>query len=826
MANETASTWLEPTDRLDLRAPWGKAGSEENTHPLICHALDTMAVAELLIEKMFSPWLRNELRSAFAPIGGAGAWLAFLAGLHDLGKLSPAFQALRRDLAVALMGEPAASELRKMPDPKLLGQRVDVPHGVLTVIHMERIMLQWGATRHAAGEIAYALGGHHGFIPRAATVNEARKKHRDHGGPLWAHWCAEMVDELLRLRGLQLPEPAAWAEFQVDLRVVVALSGLTSVSDWIASDTTNFPYAGASVDLSEYVVTTRRQARQAVDRLNWTAWQVPADVSFAGLFKATPRPVQAVVEALGDRFDEPTLLVVEAPTGEGKTKAALQAAARTVRAARESGQEQGLFFATPTKATGNQAYREIKSMLELHQPGLAVRLLHGSAGEFLAAEALATRDEGAVRPVGVGEDSDSSAQIDAREWFTHNKGLLAALGAGTWDQMLMAGIRSKHVFVRLVGLSGKVVVIDEVHAFDTYTSTLLDRVLQWLGFMGVSVILLSATLPAHRRTQLISRWREGLGRARQDVSARTTELVYPRVTCATAEDVAVVPARASGLNADRRMRLSFVSDDELVDWLLRTVRDGGCLAVVHNLVRRVEHTHTKLEEAIQNLPEGQRPHLFSITGQMSDKARYEVEEELRELFGPPNKTEASNSHRPTRAIVVGTQVLESSLDLDFDALVSDLAPIDSLIQRMGRVQRHGTVHRRFPHLSELSMVIAGVQDTMQGPVLPPYTGSVYPRTLTWRTWAVLKDRTSIQSPAQVPELIEQVYGETPVEYPQGWKDTETADEQLTRKKDNASADVRIIYVPPPAVGRSLKDLTALATYAGRTRGESGRNERA
>ncbi|MER7369323.1 CRISPR-associated helicase Cas3' [Nonomuraea wenchangensis] len=814
---------------IDLRTPWGKAGAEEITHPLICHALDTAAVAELLFPKMFNPLLRDKLRLAFAPLGAVQAWMAFLAGLHDLGKLSPAFQALRRDLATALMGEPAASMLRKMPDGRLLGERVDIPHGVLTTVHIERIISEWGAPRRTSLDVAYALGGHHGFMPRSATVIEARKKRGDHGGLLWANWCSEMVTELLRLRGLALPPASAWGSLHLDLGILVALSGLTSVSDWIASDTTNFPYAGSTVDLGEYVSRAHRQAHRAVDRLGWTAWQVPNDVTFRGLFKATPRPVQEVVEALGRKSDEQVLLIVEAPTGEGKTKAALQAAAGMVRSARDAGEELGLFFATPTKATSNQAYREIREMLKQHQPDLAVRLLHGSAAEFLAAESATADGAGAVQPTGVDEDGGSSTQADAREWFTHNKGLLAPIGVGTWDQVLMAGIRSKHVFVRMTGLAGKVVVIDEVHALDTYMSTLLDRVLRWLGFMGVSVILLSATLPAHRRSQLIGSWRDGLGQSNEQSPAATSDLIYPRVTCAAAEDITVAPVRASDLNADRRVRLSIVPDDDFVEWLLDTVKEGGCLAVVHNLVRRVEQTFTKLEEAIKHLPSKERPQLFCITGQMPDKARYEVEEQLRTAFGPPmssedQEDEAAQPRRPVRAIVVGTQVLESSLDLDFDALASDLAPIDSLIQRMGRVQRHGPVHQRYPHLQELTMAITGVRDTPAGPVLPPYTGSVYPRALTWRTWAVLRGVTAVRSPAQVPELIEQVYGETPVAYPPTWRDTDGADDQWARKRENAAADVQIIYLPPPDPQRSLKDITALATYAGRTRSGSGRHE--
>lgn len=813
---------------VDFRVFWGKADKGSEIHPLICHAIDTMAVAELLFEKLFSPWIRARLASAFAPVGDARAWVSFFCGLHDLGKLSPAFQALRRDLAVGLMGEPAATVLRAMPDHQELGQRVDTPHGVLTTVHMDRILRQWGAPRRTAQDVAYAIGGHHGFIPRSATVIEARKKWGDRGGETWDGWCDGLVNELLRRWELASPPVSSWEQVRIELGLITAVSGLTSTSDWIASDTGNFPYAGAEVDLDTYVAQARSQAAVAVERLGWISWMPPEDVSFTGLFKEEARPVQKAAEALGHIFGSPTLLIVEAPTGEGKTKAALQVAAQAARSAGETHDGLGLYFAAPTKATSNQAYHAIKGMLASHQPDLTVRLLHGSSGEFLAAQTPAHAAGGEVRPVCVNEDEETPGQSDAREWFTHKKGLLAPVGAGTVDQVLMAGIRSKHVFVRLAGLSGKVVVIDEVHAFDTYMSTLLDRVLGWLGLLGVSVILLSATLPAHRRTQLISTWRAGKG-CSQESGAGQQISAYPRITYATGDDIAAFPVGVSDLNADRLVKLDTVADDELVDWLISRVRKGGCLAVVHNLVRRVEDTCAKLEKAIEKLPTEERPELWVITGQMANGPRYEVEEKLRERFGPATKDYSCpwprNPHRPVRAIVVGTQVLESSLDLDFDAMISDLAPIDSIIQRMGRVQRHGNVHRRFSHLAELTVAITGVIETGKGPVLPPYTGAVYPRALTWRTWAVLKDRTHVHSPTEVSELIEQVYGTHPVAYPPGWRGGEKADEQLARKKDNQSADVRLIYLPLPEPDRSLKDMTAQATHAGKTRSRSGPHER-
>lgn len=815
-----------PRYRLHVRSPWGKLGNSDVPHPLVCHVIDTTTVAELLFDKLLSARLRSKFASAFAPIGEARTWVAFFCGLHDLGKLSPAFQALRADVAVQLMGEPAAGAIRRMPDCKRVG-RIDTPHGVLTAVRVEPMLRAWGASLRTAQDLANAIGGHHGFFLRSETLRQARSGVRDHGGDLWKDWCVEFAEHVLQLRNLPKPSEAAWAQLYIETDLLVVLSGLTSVSDWIASAESNFPYAGADIDLAAYVKRATEQAREAVRRLDWIPWEPLEETRYKNLFGEGPRQMQLDVEQLTHELEAPLMLVVEAPTGEGKTKAALQAAARLARSGSGSGPGTGLYFATPTRATSNQAYCEISDLVNRHQPELAVRLLHSSAEDFLIAQRMRNQEDEALQPSSVDEDGDPAVAADAREWFTRKRGLLAPVAVGTVDQVLMAGIRSRHVFVRMTGLSGKVVVIDEVHAYDPYMSTMLDRVLQWLGFLGVSVILLSATLPAHRRHDLVRSWRTGL-LGHNVTSLALDAVAYPRITYATAETSKTVPTAVSGLNADRRMTVIRVPDEEMVSWLLEQVRPGGCVAVIHNLVRRVEKTQTILEEAISKLPAEERPELYVITGQLSAKARSEVEDQLRSAFGPPSRKEEPDSPckerrvevaRPARAIVVGTQVLESSLDLDFDLLVSDLAPIDSLIQRMGRVHRHGDAHPRPAHLAELTLAITGVEETDKGPKLPPYTGSIYPKAFTWRTWALLRDRMAIHSPDDVAELIEKVYGPQPVTCPLGWTALDEAALTLEKSHANQHFDARVLYLPWPRRDMPLRDMTGRAGSSRQTRRE-------
>lgn len=804
-------------EQPDVRAAWGKAGRAQVPHPLVCHAIDTAAVAEVLLPVLLGPRCRDELLAGLAPLGNGAGWVAVLCGLHDLGKLSPTFQALRDDLTLRHMGAAAAGNIRLLTRIKGVG-RTDTPHGLFTAVHVKRLLGKWGARREVAAALASVLGGHHGFFPTAASLNEAEAKVNHHGGSTWAGWCDMLVDELMRLWHLSAASPRAWSDVQVRIGGAVGLAGLVSVSDWMASDTANFPYAGADVELVAYTEKARELAAQAVGRMDWSRWQPPVDTSFRCLFPRTgdgPRPIQQVLERLGDSWTASGIVIVEAPTGEGKTKAALQCAATFVRQLGLS----GLYVGMPTRATSNHLFHEISDFFGDHAAELRTRLLHSSADAHLAAEALRVGSGSReLHPSDVGRDEPGEGEMLARDWFTRKRGLLAPVAVGTVDQALKTVIRSRHVFVGLAGLSGKVLVVDEVHAYETYMSTLLDRLLWWAGRLGIPVVLLSATLPSSRREELVRSWCAGrTGGDPHDVPALPESSTYPRITWSDGTDHQVHAAGVAQLNADRIVQLVRLNDGEVIDWVLDRIEQGGCAAVIHNIVRRAEETFGLLKNAVARLPEAQRPELIFLTGRVVPRTRHEVEERLRSAFGP------EAPQRPRRAIVVGTQVLEQSLDLDFDLMVSDLAPVDSLIQRMGRVQRH---HRapRSAHRHPPVLALTGVEDTPQGPRFPPYTTSVYQRMLLLRTWAVLRGKREVRSPDQVLELVDTVYGSwDAVPCPPGWEQQwHTAAGQLERARKNDEYDAREIYLPQPWDDQDIGKLTVRSTSSRRTRKERGR----
>jgi CRISPR-associated endonuclease/helicase Cas3 len=278
----------------DIRAVWAKAGSGSTPHPLICHALDTAAVAELLTDILLGPYAREQLLGAFRPLGAAGDWIAVLCGLHDLGKCSPAFQGLRAALAAELLPEAEARDVERAAAWRQPLIRTDTPHGLLTAVHMERILAGWGTSPETARSIARMLGGHHGVILEAAAIRQARHAVGDRGGRDWQLQCDSIARQVVELRGLPDPAELPWQEIQVPPSPAVSLAGLATVSDWIASSLPPADYAGADVDLGPYPEKAHRFAAAKVAALGWVRWAAPADTRFGTLFPAEPgpRPVQ------------------------------------------------------------------------------------------------------------------------------------------------------------------------------------------------------------------------------------------------------------------------------------------------------------------------------------------------------------------------------------------------------------------------------------------------------------------------------------------------------------------------------------------------------
>lgn len=733
-----------------IEALWGKTGERDRRvaqgewHPLLCHVVDTTEVVFWLWDRVLGVRQRS-LIAGDADLGVARRRSAALGGLHDLGKATPCFQVRAKNPARAAAVEQAGLSLAGS------ASKPHVLHALLSARFVYERLTAQGLPFPSAAWPALVVGGHHGSFPSSHWRGAGTRLQL--GGAAWATARQELADLVFSQAGVV---PADWDEVP-SIPSQVATAGLVILADWLASNTDLFAYtSGVPAD---YLQRAQRQAHDIPTVLDiGRPWRPDAtncaDVTV--LFGCRwpgkpPRPIQELAHDLARRAQGTGLLVIEAPMGEGKSEAAL-AAAEVVAARCGS---DGIFLGLPTQATANQQFARIKTWLKTFgQPIPTLALAHGKARR--------QEDYRKVLISGVDPDDQSGkATLAALDWLAGSKkALLAHVVVGTVDQLLLAGVAARHVALRHLALAGKVVIVDEVHAYDAYMSMILHRVLAWLGAEGVPVILLSATLPSQSRQELVS--------AYGGISAETVDQGsdYPRLTWVDAPTptpsvahpvTATCPAwRSSTALCEFREE---TGDDgtRVAEWAFTQVKDGGCLLIIRNTVARAQKTFA----ALRRLMAANEITLVHAAFTAADRRR--LDKEMTSKFGPPDENGTSSLSRPVRHIVVATQVLEQSLDVDFDVLITDLAPIDLLLQRLGRVCRHARNDRaeRFVHAR---MIVVGFEDrNTLPPAFPTGSVAVYGEYLLARTAAVLMQGAhSIRVPDDVPLLVDAVYSDEQV----------------------------------------------------------------
>jgi len=456
----------------------------------------------------------------------------------------------------------------------------------------------------------------------------------------------------------------------------------------------------------------------------------------------------------------------------------------------------GLFVALPTQATTDAIFGRIVDWLDRIpqaqlQIGASVWLGHGKSRLNQTYQGFAGATD--VREVDTDGSHDGPlTRVATHAWLSgRKKASLASIVVGTIDQLLFTGLKSRHVALRHLGVAGKVVVIDEVHAYDCYMSSYLDRVLSWLGAYRVPVVLLSATLPPGRRSELIAAYRG----ERADLSTSQVS-GYPLVTTADAAGVRARTVQPSSRRLD--VKVTQLSDDlgELGDTLVSALEHGGCALVVCNTVRRAHDAATALQEVFG----AEQVTLTHARFLAADRAARDVD--LLDRFGSPGRLKDRGTTRPHRHVVVATQVVEQSLDVDFDVLVTDLAPVDLVLQRMGRMHRH--VRLRPEGLSVPWCYLRGVGDMTQdqAPKFDRGSVAVYGTDALLRAAVTLASKVGgqVALPDDIPTLVEQAYAEH-IAVPSGW--AEAADDAATKaarvmSDRRASAEVFQLAAPQVA----------------------------
>jgi len=605
-----------------------------------------------------------------------------VAALHDVGKVSPTFQEkIHRGISGYIPNS----------------------HEALVNVNPEHEQ-QWGghagtslATLKTLGWPTWAqivVGQHHGSLPYVTLQSTDSPM----GGSAWHQEREQVCESIANVLGASRP-PIDISE--VDILIA---SGITTVADWIAS----------AEPLSGMKSPSDFDIQKAVSAAGFTGQSELLSLSFKQTFGFDPRTEQ---ECLIESISGPGVYILEAPMGVGKTEAALYAAYKMM----QQGIAHGIYFALPTQITSNKIYERINSFLGSITPAgrsASSKLLHSNSD--LTRQAM-------------GEDCDAG-----RSWFDSKKrGLLAPFAVGTIDQALMAAMNIKHGFVRAFGLSNKVVILDEVHSYDLYTSRLLIELVRLLREMECVVILLSATLHKDLRQQLLG----------EECSADHYPLVISQKVGMGTSTAAI------HINTSNIVKIMMISNDPTCfEEAVKRAAQGQQVLWVENSVSEAQSLYRRFKDVCEK--EGIELGLLHSRFTPSD--RNNIERKWLDLFGKNSGELRSKQGR----ILIGTQVLEQSIDIDADFLVSRLAPTDFILQRIGRLWRH-TQPNRNPLAHREAWIITPDKEQLDriGTRAFGTSAFVYDSYVLLRSFDVFYELTEVSLPGDIRTLVNETYCE-------------------------------------------------------------------
>lgn len=839
---------------LGARLAWAKTGADEDSLvglwlPLVGHGMDATDVAEHLWDEWLSEGQRALLARPFRQLGddapAAGrSFLKLAAALHDVGKATPSFarqvptfaDKMRcAGLSMAERGSLEAQEERWFK------------HALAGSLLIERMGEQRGWSAPVTVALASLAGGHHGMPARTDQKREARRSSNLLGTATetdaWEVAQDELVDYLTQYAGPDI----LFSEAEFDLPSLVLYQGCVTISDWIASSSEYFPLTPEADVNFRYLRLGGQQKRRhrALERFQlpagWSPHNEGEDATellrsrFKVPFRA--RPLQEAAVGAAREVEGAPLMIIEDVMGSGKTEAALLAA--EILAARFGAR--GLLVALPTQATTDAMFERILGYLDgalTKSPGgptspmHSTALLHGRSGWSRRYSALKRTGrmffdrshgdfeidmgEGVVDPDYAGMSFTS--KVAAHPWFRgRHAAILSSFVTTTVDHLLMGALQIKQLPVRHAGLSGKVVIFDEAHASSDFMNFFAERVMQWLGAYGVPVVVLSATLTDELRTRLIEAYEQGrstqVGPTRtpapeplaasgllpppEEAPAATSgELTfasemrpYPRLTIADVAGVRTVPL-AAALEPTTVKLLAHGPETTTAEVVLEVAKErSGNILVVCNTVGEAQRTYAELSRDLQEA-------VRLVHSRYTAADRLANDDYLLRLYG------RDTAERPDFSIVVGTQVLEQSLDIDFDVLVTQLAPMDLLLQRIGRMHRHQG-RERPEAFSNPVCHVTNVPRFEEEPLLDAGSRKVYrdfkllAAAVTVGPDAFEAGGTTIELPNEVATVVEKA-ARVREDVPAAWRRPVAAAvsaEETARK--NAAATVRGTLVPSP-----------------------------
>ena len=694
--------------------------SRPQIHPALWHMLDVGAVAHRMLQ--IQPIASEQVDQA----------LALLAALHDIGKISASF----RDMLLC-------GKTQKW---------LHWQHTAILLRHHDDLLSEILAGTDSIRKIFYeSVAGHHGGPRRSVSRDYLIQQQVREIGTDALDDSRKAIMEIARL----FPKASIRGLSENDaISLSWQTNGLVVLCDWIGSNTDWFPPYQPDCLIEEYWQRSQRLAEVAIDR----AGLIPSMPALDGSSKILlpeflPRPMQKAV-ADCNLPDGPLMCVIEDVTGSGKTEASLILAARLMKA----GKADGLYFALPTMATANAMLDRMESTASVLFDGIPTfGLAHGRAHLSETFRNIMGRD-----------CSNPESGPHCGTWLSDDRRriLFCDVGVGTIDQALFAVLPTRFNALRLRGLQRKVLIVDEAHSYDPYMEAQLRRLLTFHSRLGGSAIVMTATLPQNMKDRYTKAFQQGLSSIRPtrgsrrshavDVEYKTVEKPYPALTViGNAKDLTRVDPEATAIRKVVVNRLVCTSD--AVNLIALSARQGAACVWVRNAVDDAIAAFKSLQS------EGIKAELLHARFAICD--RLKKERRLQKRFGRNGTGRRGN-------VLIATQVVEQSLDLDFDVMVSDLAPIGALIQRAGRLWRHMGDHpaakrpvETGPNLHVLSPDPDLVTDRNWLKQVLDKGAYVYPVPVMWRSAKALFDCGYLLEPDGLCELIEKVEGVDPLQLP-------------------------------------------------------------
>ena len=565
----------------------------------------------------------------------------------------------------------------------------------------ERYQFHGGATYIAlrdlgiTDKLAWALGSHHRILIKD-NLELFTSNNALLGGSSWAKERENLFKELKNY--FQVKEIPAF-----DSPHVETIAGITQQADWL----------GSSESFEKPTTQWEALTSTVLKENGFIAPRIKKNLTFEQIFGFSPRDTQ---QKFIDSVTGPGVYILEAPMGSGKTEAALYAAYKVL----SQGQAKGVYFALPTCLTS----LKIKERVD----------------EFIL---KIQSDQSLTSQILVGSRFDSGEFAPAKAWFSQkNRRILDTFGVGTLDQALFASMINKRSFVTLAGLAGKVVILDEVHSYDFFTRVFLETLVKKLYSLGSTVLVLSATLSSNSKRSLLEFFPQSQSIEFDDG--------YPLITSYSSRGE--FNQKHAPISSQQTVNIQTLSDmSAVLDEVVKRAQSGEQILWIENSVADAQ----KIYREILAKYDVSDIELGLIHSRFLPSHRRLLEDHWVSSFGKKGIAVRKELGR----ILIGTQVLEQSLDIDADFLVSRLAPIDLLLQRIGRLWRHPFIER--PQSAQRqAWIIVPQQDTEES-LSEDFcaTYKVYYPYILRRTKEVLSKYHEFCLPNDIRTLIEKVYSD-------------------------------------------------------------------